>query len=526
MPEEAAFQTVDWIVLAIYFAILAASGLILARKKQADTEDYFLANRSMPVWAVALSILATGLSAATFVGGPQQAFTGDLTYLSANIGGIIAALIIAAFFIPAFYANRVSTIYELLEHRFGRPAKIAASWMFMIGRVMASGSRIFIGAIPASLIAFGDIETPHLLAAIAILTCVGTVYTLAGGIRSVIFSDALQAVVFVGAALIAMVILLNKIPAPISEIVQVLQTAGNEDSSKLTVLSTSAAPNANYTLWTAIFGFSLLGIASYGTDQDLAQRMLTCKSSIRGSWSVIGGILLGIPVVLVFMLIGLLLFIFYQRPDIMGDAAPAYAVDDSRKIFLEFIIHELPGGLAGLMMAGLFAAGLSSLNSALNAMSSTFVNDFYRHMRPNHHERHYLFIGRLGVICWGVILGCFAAACIFWQGNSGQTLIDFALGVMIYAYAGLLAVFFTALFTKRGNNTSVIAALIVGFAAVFVMQDGMWALWTEAITSNQSWLYSLELAYPWKLLIATSLATIVCCIGSRPSPSPVETDAH
>jgi Na+/proline symporter len=223
---------------------------------------------------------------------------------------------------------------------------------------------------------------------------------------------------------------------------------------------------------------------------------------------------IGLPVTILFMALGSLLWIFYMKPELMGAAAPTEGVNQGQKAFLTFILAEMPSGMSGLMMAGLFAAGLGSFNSALNAMSATFVSDVYRRKVREKSEKHYLFVGRLAVVGWGVIMGGFAAVCVYWQKNSGQNLIDFALGVMAFAYAGMLAVFFCALFTRRGNGTTAIAALITGFVAVAVMQPLVWrliaSLWTPAGEVPRA----LGLAFPWQLTIATGLATAVCLLGT------------
>lgn len=503
MPALAAtFGFIDWTVLAAYFLVLAVTGAVFARRTNRDTDDYFLGGRRMPTWAVAVSVLATSLSAATFIGGPQQSYVGNLTYLSTNLGMILAALVIAVWFIPAFYRARVSTVYELLETRFGPGAKQATSAAFMVGRLFAGGARLYIVALPAALIIFGEpapgTVTPEwqLLIAIGAMTLVGVVYTLVGGIASVIWSDVIQTGVFLAAVVGAIVLLLVRIPVGPAEITNALASSSLPDgSSKLTLLSLSFDPAQPYTLWTVLIGFTLLGIASYGTDQDLVQRMLTCKTAKGGAWSVIAAQLMGIPVVLLFLVAGLLLFVFYQQPQLMGDAVPPNAPDDSRTVFLNFILREMPAGMSGLMMAGLFAAGLSSLNSALNAMASTTISDFYAAWKPDRPARTKLVMSRVAVAAWGLLLGVFACLCVYWQRHSGQTLIDFALGVMAFAYAGLLGVYFTALFTKRGSTWSVIAALLVGFGAVAVLR-------------------SQPIAFPWQLTIAATLAFGTCLLGN------------
>lgn len=519
-PSENGFALIDWLVLACYFAILAITGVLFARRKASSSDDYFLGSRSMPSWAVAVSIVATSLSAVTFIGAPESSYRGDLTYLSTNIGMILAAIVIAAIFIPAFYRARSASIYELLETRYGPTARKSASVTFLIGRVLASGARVYAGAIPAAIVLFGvdkGTNPQYLIPAIAVLTIVGIVYTLAGGIRSVIWSDVIQFAILIGAALTAIVIIASSINAPLDSVLDQLRSGTADGGSKLTLFDPSFDLKSSFSLPACIIGFTLLGIGSYGTDQDLAQRMLTCKDAEQGARSVIVGILLGIPSVAVFLTLGLLLWVFYQRPD-MTSTENAALPNDSMTVFLHYILTQIPPGVRGLLMAGLFAAGLSSLNSAINAMSAAFISDIYqpimnaRRTEPLS-ERHLVRVGRIGVIAWGLVLGSFACVCIYWKNSDDQSLIDFALGVMGFAYAGLVGVFFCALFTRRGSSASVIAALITGF---------LWMLLSQPFVYNNLALLErlgvepyYQIHFTWKLTIGVLLAFTVCSIGTR-----------
>ncbi len=523
-PLLATFLPLDWGVLGGYFLLLAGTGYLFSRREQQSTDDYFLAGRRMPMWAVAVSIVATSMSAASFVGVPQQGYTGDLTYLSTNLGMIIAAIVVALVFIPAFYRAGVSSIYGLLASRFSPAAMRAASLAFLVGRVMASGARIYIGAIPLSLVLFGveaGMQPQNLLIAIGVLTAVGITYTFIGGIASVIWTDVIQMGVLLSAALIAIVVITLRIEAPAGEVIGALRSAGEAGTNKLTVLNTDPDPRLPFGLLTATIGFAVMGIGSYGTDQDLVQRMLTCKDAKTGSRSVIAGILLGVPSVLVFLVVGLLLFVYYQRPELMGAAAPTEPPADDRQVFLEFILRELPAGVPGLMMAGLFAAGLSSLNSAINAMSSSMVSDFYRPAVPDREARHYVAVGRIGVVSFGLLLGAFAVLCVFWQADSaerGGTLLTFALRVMTFAYSGLVGVFLAALLTRRGNTASVIASLVTGFALVLAMEESVWiAILGDDEPLPQGIEAVTSLAFAWKLTTAAAMSFAVA-IAPRGEP--------
>ncbi|MCE2653025.1 MAG: hypothetical protein LW650_05840 [Planctomycetaceae bacterium] len=524
----------DYIVLAAYFGILLLAGWWTNRRPSTSTEDYFLASRSMPVWAVVLSILSTAQSAATYVGVPQSAYTGNLTYLAANIGGILAAILLATVFIPAYYRHNVTTPYQLLERRFGSTGRVAAASAYLVGRVFASGARVFIAAIPAALVLFGDKDNQWAQAGCVLAFCtLGIALCFFGGVRSVIWIDVLQVTVYIGAAVAAIFFLLSRIPADIPTITHALANPPPINNvtppSKLTVISTSFDPSAQFTLWTALTGFVLLSVASHGADQDLVQRMLTCKSPAKGAWSVISGILVGVPAVLIFLILGLLLYIFYQRPDIMGVAHAAPATSDS--VFQAFALNHMSGGLAGLVIAGLFACGPAGINSGLNAMSSTFVSDIYSRLRPSASPQQQLRIGRMGTVGAGAALAGMGLLCVIWYDPKESTVLDFVLAVMNFAYAGLLGVFFTALFTRRGNGRSVIAALIVGFLVILACQVSAFSLLgrvfpgllgfasaaevTPAALRNQfPW---LAWAFPWHLCLGAGAAFVTCALGTPPT---------
>jgi SSS family transporter len=519
------FDGADWAVVLFYFGLLAVSGWWCARRENRDTDDYFLGGRRMPPWAVAISIVATSLSAATFIGVPAAGYGGDLTYLFTNVGMVLAALVVAFVFIPAFYAARVQSVYGLLETSCGPLASRAASIAFLAGRLLASGARVYVAAIPLSMILFGverGMDPTNLLLAVVVLGIVGVLYTLVGGIAAVIWTDVLQFVVFVLAAGAAIWLIGSWLVVPWSDVFTAFDEGG-----KLRLVSTESDPRRSFTLWTSVVGFTLLGIGSYGTDQDLSQRMLTCSDAKKGSRSVLMGILMGIPSVAVFLAVGLCLWIFHQRPEFVGTHAPLAGPANESQVFLEFILEEMPSGLRGLMMAGLFAAALSSVNSTINAMSSTFVADLYRKFAPGRGEPHYLAVGRKGVIWFGVALSVVAALCVWWQSThadeGGNALLDFVLGVMTFAYSGLVGVFLCVLLLRRGSERSVIAALVTGFALVLLVQPWMW--WVPDDLGADAPFGTLTLAqqiasahFSWKFAASVVVTFAVCASGGPLRP--------
>lgn len=522
------FTTLDWIVLAGYFALLLGTGIYFNRKDRQKTSlDYFLAGHKMPVWAVTFSILATTQSAATFIGVPAASYRGSLTYLSLSLGTVIAACIVAWIFVPAYFRAGVVTPYELLERRFGPASRRATSLAFLVGRVMASGARTYIGALPVSLAMYGDTSTTHLVISVCLVMLVGTLYTLWGGVSSVIWTDVIQVTVYVGAGVVAILVLLHRIPLSIPEIFDLLRHTpidagkGLAAGSKLRVLDVGVPfdPRSEQTLWTVLTGFMLLNLAVFATDQDIVQKCLTCRTSRQGAISALTGTLVGIPVVMVFLAVGALLFVYYQCPQVMGPGAPAPPANAS-EVFQTFILSDMPAGLSGLMIAGVLAIGPAGINATLNGMASTLINDLYRPWVPGRTEGHYLAAGRLGVLFCGVLLTGFAVVCVYWKAaRPDQPLIDFALNVMGYAYAGLLGVFLTALLTRRGNSFSVIAGLVAGFCTVIACTPEVMARWLpgpHALGEHAPPL--IALAYPWQLVIGTLVATLVCAAPPKKHP--------
>ncbi|HEY2585053.1 MAG TPA: hypothetical protein VGI81_04725 [Tepidisphaeraceae bacterium] len=519
----AIFGPLDWGVVLAYFALVTFVGLAVARKEQ-DEKEYFLGNRSMPAWAVAISIVATMLSAATFVSVPDNAFAGDLSYLILTTGGILAVIIVAFLFVPRLYRAGTVTIYGYLAQRFGESARVAMSCAFIFGRMLGSGARLFLAAIPLCLLIFGFHQkqsagpyTPtlaQLIVAIVVITAVGTFYTTMGGVRAVVWVDCIQFAIVIGAAFLTIGILLHRIPLNPGEIVHLLANSPSNNPgghSKLFLVDTSFNFQKPYTLWAGIFGAVFLHTAAYGVDQDLAQRFLVSKSVVRGGISVIMSQLIAIATITLFLCIGMLLYVFYKRPEVMH-ATHAYPGQQGLSVYPWFLLTELPTVLSGIAIAGFFAVAQGSMDSAMNALASSIVADLYVPMRRRMgHDMGDVTSGeasKLTVALVGLVLCLFAILCAMVYNPKSQTLLDFALGVLTFAFAGMLGVFLTALLTNRGSSGSVIAALIAGVLTVVLLQDGILGWWS-GLLFGAHW----KLAWPWWMPIGTAVSFGVCQLG-------------
>lgn len=515
----AVFTKLDWVVVGGYFALMFLVGSLTGKRRRQSSEEYFLGNRSLPAVAVALSFVATSLSAATFYTVPDEVYRGDITYLGTYLGAFLAVFVVALLFVPRLYRAGTVTIYGYLGQRYGEPAVIAVSLTFLFGRMLASGSRLFVAALPLCLLMFGTDHPTHKqqVVAICLIGLVGTSYTMAGGVRAVVWTDAIQLLLVIGTAGLSIGILLHRIPLDVGGIMHALAQPGTAASgaSKLRLIDTAAGPNNPFSIWAICFGMVFLHMAVYGVDQDFAQRFLITKSPVRGGVSMIASQFVGVAVVSMFMLIGLLLYIFYRRPDLMGAAAPRYAPDGKPAMaYPIFLLQELPSLLSGLAIAGFFAIAQGSMDSAINAMASSAVADVYYPLRRRAgaavDQTAISHAPRIAVISMGVLMTAFAAGCVFLFNPRTTTLLNFVLGIMTFAYAGMLAVFITALFTRRGSNWSVIAALATGVVTVALLHPDILPWLTAGRISPLA-----RLAWPWWMPIGTGVSLVVCLMGRK-----------
>lgn len=518
------FSSLDWLVIGGYIALLAFMGFVFSRGKSENSQDYFLGGNTMPYWVVAISVLATSQSAATFLGGPDQGYRGNYTYLATNIGTIIAALFVAKILIPKFYRLRVTTVYELLANRFNQNTMRAAGGMYLVGRVFASGSRLFLAAIAVSMILFSNIDASSIIISAFLMMMLGFLITFLGGIKSVIWSDLIQFLIYWGAAIIVLFILWQAIPAHSGDILAGLKNAPTEAGdvqNKLKFFDFSFDFTKPFAMISVLTGMTLLAIASFGMDQDMTQRVLTCKDDKDGARSLILAAVLTIPVVWVFVSIGELLYVFYERPDLMGEGVRSAAgrefSGEKITIFMYYILNELPAGMRGLVTVGVIAAAVSTINSGLNSMSSVIVEDFYRPWKTKngkaseqYSEKYFVRAGQVSMGLVGLALFLMAVLCFYWQKYSEMPLLDFALSVMVFSYSGLLGVYFTVLFTKRGSHTSVLWALAIGFLVTLLMQGFV----LDNLPNPENWQAVKNLAFSWKLCIGTVVAFLVCIMGN------------
>jgi len=486
------FSSIDWFIFVAYFLVLFLTSVMFSRIKITSSRDYFIGNNSIPLWASAISILATSQSAATFLGGPEYSYSKDMTFIGFYISAFIAVYLVSRYIIPRFYDIKAVTVYELLENRYGASAKKDAGIMFLIGRVFASGARLYIGALAISMIIFMDTSAYDVFISVVILMFGALAYAYFGGIKSIIYSDIIQAVTYIGAGVGIAIYLYMSLNSDISTVITTLY-----QNDKLKFIDYSI--DGSFNIWALMSGWLLLNIAAYGLDQDMTQRALSCKDAKDAQKSMMLSIYMTIPVALLFMIIGLMLYLFYHHPEISNitDKIDQHFNGEKITIFMYYILHQMPDGLKGLVTVGAVAAALSSSNSVLGAMSSVAIEDLYKPWRLQKgfvNEEHFIKAGKVAVVFFAIVLSIMAMLSYYWQHYTNLPLLSFALGVMAFAYSGLIGVYAVALFSHKGNQKSVRYALISGFATVFVLQP---------------YISDIHIGFAWQLLIGSIVSGIV-----------------
>jgi len=482
----------DGLIVLLYFAAVLGIGFYHARRNK-GSDDFISGSRQMPWLAVLGSIVATEVSAATFLATPGVGFSENMSYLQFGVGSFLARLFIAFVFLGAFYAAKSLTIYEFLAKRFGNGTRYTATLFFIVTRLLASAVRLMIAATGLSLI----LDMSFALC-LAIFTLVAVIYTGGGGIRGIIWTDVLQAIVFISCGLALILYIGQSIGW--STITEIGTAHGRFDIFRFTPSDTDTGLlgwlNDPKLFWiAAVFGF-VSTTAAFGTDQDMTQRMLTCKDVSAARRSVILSGFISIPIAALFLFVGIALFAFYQvhadasLPMKLLEGGGSEVAPD--KVFPWFIGTQLPSGLRGLLLVGVLAAAMSSLDSTMGALSSSALVDLYRPLlKKQTSEQTGLRISRLFVSLFGVALALTAWAL---KDAEGFLWLTFKIGSI--TYGALLGVFLLGIITQRGSDRgnwiSMLSGSLLCAGLLALIETGNLALgWTWLIVIGTAWTFGL-----------------------------------
>ncbi len=477
------FDLFDWLIVILYLIAITLFGVHF-RKKQQSIHTYFLGGKTIPAWALSLSIVATETSTLTIIGTPGIAFNGDLSFLQLVMGYLVGRVFISLVLIPAYFKGEMYTAYELMQRRFGSGIKHATASMFLVTRGLAEGVRVFaIATVVGIVLGTGDVWS------ILIISALTMIYTFEGGLTAVIWTDVTQLFIYIGGTLVAFFVILGYIPGGWQG---VLANAG----SKLTLWNFSSDIHIPYTFWAGVIGGAFLNTASHGVDQLIVQRLLAAKNRRDSTIALLSsGVVIFFQFSL-FLVVGIMLYSFYLYH-------PAEVVPtDQDKIFPTFVVQHLPHGISGLMIAAILAAAMSNLSSSLNSLASTTVVDFYRaFVKKAATPAEQLRVSRWMTVLWGVILVFLAIL-----SRHIRSVLETGLTIASLTYGSMVGVFLLGVLTKKANEKG----SILGMAAGLLSMLGVW--------------YFSSVAWTWYVLIGTVITFAVGYMASlalRPSNRPI-----
>src|SRR6204780_1964892 len=378
---------IDLGILVLYLAGITLFGARFRRGQQ-NLRDYFLGGRTAPWWALACSIVATETSTLTIISTPGIAYGGNLGFLQLVLGYLVARVILCVVLIPQYFQGEFYTAYQLLEKRFGKRMKSAAAIVFMATRALAEGVRISaIGKVVSVAFGTGERWSIVIVAALTLL------YTFEGGMRAVIWTDVAQFALYLTGSVAAFFLLLHKIPGGWPEVTQAAEAAGG----KLRVFDFAFSLTKSYTFWSGLLGGTFLTMASHGTDQTMVQRLLSARNERDSKKALLASGLVVFAQFALFLVLGVMLFVYAQH------FALAIPGGDLDKVYPEFIVHSMPVGLVGIVLASIFAIAMSNASGSLNSLASSSIIDLG--VRRGESGTQSLVRSRKLTLAWGVVLG-------------------------------------------------------------------------------------------------------------------------
>lgn len=450
LAPKARFGFVNFLVLAVYFVVLIGIGFYFADREESD-EDYFLARGRIPWWAAGISIFGTQLSAITFMAIPATAFATDWVYFLGQATIVALAPLVVFVYLPFFRRLRVTTAYEYLEKRFNVAVRLFGSLSFIVVQLGRMGIVIYLPAIALSAATGVSIYW-----AIVLMGLLSTFYTTMGGIEAVIWSDVVQVIVLLGGALLSLGVIAFSVDGGLSGLIA---TASAHDKLHLFNWTWD---HTTTSVWVVVVGWTLSNLIPYTADQAVVQRYLTTKDEAEAARSIWTNAALTIPAGVIFYGLGTALFVFYRENP--AGLEPALQTD---AIFPLFIVQQLPAGLSGLLIAGIFAAAMSSLDSSLNSVATAIVTDLYRRFTPGTTQKSRLRLARQLTVALGVLATALGLIMATFEIRSLFDLFLELVGLFGGSLAGLFAL---GIFTRRAHGTGALIGAVSGAVVIYVVK--------------------------------------------------------
>lgn len=497
------FDLLDLFVLLLYLSGTTALGMWIGRN-QKSASDYFVAERAIPWWAVLFSIVASETSALTFISIPGLAYTGNLGFLQVVAGYIVGRIVVSYTLLPRYFDGQLVTAYALLEKRFGLTTRRFTSIVFMVTRALADAVRVFATAIPVALIIGPALPERYAMpVAILVLGLLTVLYTYRGGMKAVVWTELVQASVYVVGGISAIVLIGQSVSGGWNAILDQAGAAG-----KLQAINWYTGFDQPHTMFAGLIGGAFLAMASHGADQLIVQRLLSSRNLTEARRALIGSGFVVFLQFTLFLMVGLGLWVLYQgRP-----------FDAADQIFPTYIIERMPHGLIGLIVAAIVAATMSTHSGTINALAAATTHDIYLPITKRApDDPRTLKVGKLFALGWGLVL-TFGALLFKAQGTP---VVVIALSIASFTYGGLLGGFFLGLFWERANQRDAITGMSVGiFAMAFIVFAKQLTAAFPQLGDTLGGVASI--AWPWYVLIGTSLTFVTGLLSSFTHAAPGE----
>lgn len=432
-------------IIDIILFLLFTGGVVLFGcsffNRKSTSDEFTSAGRSLPGWVVGMSIFATYVSSISYLGYPGKAFAGNWNAFVFSLSIPIASYFAARYFVPFYRSQNSISAYSFLEQRFGRWARVYASSFYLLTQIARMGSILYLLALPMNELLGWDIRTIIVVTTLAIIA-----YSMAGGIKAVIWTEAIQGIILIGGALICLGILMFEMPEGPA---QMFRIAWQDDKFSLGSFGSSFSES---TFWVCIIYGIFTNLQNYGIDQNYVQRYHTAKSMKEAKFSALFGGYLFIPVSAVFFLIGTGLYTFYKvNPDLMPDALGADYV------FPYFIVNELPVGMTGLLIASVFAAGMSTVATSVTSSSTVILADYYQRFRKQAGNREKLVVLKLASLLVGV-----AGALVAFAFMNADSALDAWWALSSIFSGGMLGLFLLGYVSRKARNVDAALGVVCG----------------------------------------------------------------
>lgn len=489
------FNSADWIVILVYLLGIIGLGVWFG-KDQRNTRDYFLGSKTIPWWGIGLSIVAAETSALTIISVPAMAYGGNMAFLQIIIGYVIARILLAVVMVPHYLKGEIYSPYQLMETAFGPSARRLAGGFFLLSETLAAGVRVYVASIPVKLM-LGDkllgLGTGDpILGAILLFVVLSLLYTYIGGVKAVIWTDAVQFGLFMAGGLFTIVYLTFLVDGGASALFAKAAEAG-----KLHCLNLPFSLSMPFNLWMGVIGGTFVVLSSHGAEQLIVQRVLACRTVADGRKALVLSAVLIFPLFLVFLLVGVMLWVYYQQNPMaipIPEIRPGSGIKANDYIYPIFMLTAVPHVLKGFLIVAILAAAMSSVSSALTSLASVSTMDFVKPLTRKHRtEEFFLRFSRRSTIVWAalLILVAYLSREVEYVLNAAFSLRGLTSGALL---GGLLLV----LFWKRGSALPVVVGTLTSLAVMlFVSQIE----WTQLSPSGEP--VTAKVAWPWYTLIGT-----------------------